>query len=86
MNAHSVIFLADGARIHPTGEETYDSSVSSAAGKSSISEIIIASLDAADFLKLAKASNVEGELGPTRFSIKGKKLESWQELAEKIGQ
>lgn len=47
-------------------------------------EGIMAQLSVADFLKIANASNVEAEVGPTRFRVKGKQLELCQELAEKI--
>lgn len=82
---HSVTFLADGARIVPVERESYDSDVVSDRMTTSVRETIIAQLSVADFLKIAKATNVEGEVGPTSFTVKDKGLELCQELAENIG-
>jgi hypothetical protein len=82
---HSVTFLADGTRIVPVEKETWNSTVSADSVRTSVYETILARLSVADFLKIANASDVEGEVGPTRFSVKGKQLELWRELAEKIG-
>lgn len=82
---HSVIFLADEARILPVEKETWDGYVTRADGGFFVHETIIAPFNVADFLKIATASHVEGEVGPTRFTVKDKQLELWQELAEKIG-
>ena len=81
---HSVSFLADGARILPVEEETWDGYVTRADGRFYVHETIIASLNVADFVKIASAGRVEGEVGPTHFTVKNKQLELWQELAEKI--
>ena len=82
---HSVTFLADGSRTVPVEKETWNSTVSADSVRTSVHETILARLSVADFLKIANASDVEGEVGPTRFSVKGKQLELWRELAEKIG-
>jgi hypothetical protein len=82
---HSVIFLADGARILPVERESWDSYVGGDPVSRRVYETITAQVNVADFLKIASASHVEGEVGPTRFTVKDNQLEVWQELAKKIG-
>lgn len=82
---HSVTFLADGARIVPVEEETWGRDVWDDSVTTSVYETITAPLSVADFLRIAGANQVEGEVGPTHFSAKDKQLKFWQELAQKIG-
>jgi hypothetical protein len=82
---HSVIFLADRARILPVEKESWHCDVGADAVSVRVYETIMAQLNVAGFLKIAGATHVEGEVGPTHFTVKGKDLELWQELAKKIG-
>jgi hypothetical protein len=82
---HSVIFLADRARILPVEKEGWHCDVGADAVSVRAYETITAQLKVADFLKFAGATHVAAEVGPTRFTVKGKDLELWQELAKKIG-
>lgn len=82
---HSVTFLADQIRFVPVEKESWNSNVSADSVRTSVYENISARFSVADFLKIANANDVEVEVGPTHFNIKGKQLELCRELAQKIG-